>query len=140
MQYDIETSKALLKLLDDNIIYLRYKTDSYFELEDAIEVNTHIFNLAKGKHYSVIVDGRGVFGNITNEARMHYVNDPKTKNIRLAEAIILDNLPARIFARFYMKVNKPNNPVKIFSNEIEAEKWIYAIYKLNHLFNKKRDV
>ena len=131
----IKTPKALLKKLDNNIIYLKYKTDENFDLEDAILVNNHIYNLAEGKYYSVLIDGKGVYGNITNEARMHYVNDIKTKDIRLAEAIVLDNLPARIFARFYMTVNKPNNPVKIFSNNEDAMNWINEIHKNTPNFN-----
>ena len=130
-EFDIETPRAYLKKLKDNIIYLKYKTDMNLELKDAVLVNNEIFKLADGQFYAVLIDGKGVYGNITNEARLHYANDPKTKDIRLAEAIVLDNLPARMFAHFYMRVNKPKNPVKIFKTNQAALEWIYTVYK-NH--------
>ena len=127
----VEISKATLYKINDYTICLIYKSNINFELDDAIETNNVIYEMAEGKPFVVLVDGRGVYGNITNEARNYFVTDVKTKDIRLAEAILIDNLPARIFARFYIKVNKPNNPVQIFSKKDEAEKWLEHIYSLN---------
>lgn len=129
MKYEKETPKAYLARIDKNIIYLKYKLDVNFELADAIEVNNLIFEMSNGDFFSVIVDGRGNKGNITNEARSHYATDPKTKNIRLAEALIIDNIATRIFSRLYIKVNKPNNPVKIFQQYDDALDWVNGIMK-----------
>ena len=131
MMDKIELTKASLYKIDEKTLCLIYKSDVNFKLKDAIETNNAIFKMANGKPYTVLVDGRGVYGNITNEARNHFVIDPKTKDIRLAEALLIDNLPARIFANFYIKVNKPNNPVKIFSKKQKAVEWLNEIYAIN---------
>lgn len=127
----IELPKATLYKLSEYSLCLIYKSDINFKLQDAIETNDTIYRMMNCKPYTILVDGRGVYGNITNEARNHFVTDPKTKYIRRAEALLIDNLPARIFARFYIKVNKPNNPVKIFGHKEKAMNWLEEIYATN---------
>ena len=126
----IDTPKATITQLDDNIIYLSFKPDVDFKLEDAIEVNNLIVDLSGNKPFLSLVDVSGRYGNITNEARNHFAKDPKTKEIRVAEALIIDNLPMRLLARFYQKVNKPSNPIKIFSTKAEAIEWLKTIYNI----------
>lgn len=128
MREKIVLPKSSLYKLSDHMIYLTYKQDSNIELQDAIDTNNAIFELANGKPYTVLVDFLGLYGNMTNEARIHYATDLKTRDIRKAEALLLDNLPARIIARFYIKVNKPNNPVKIFAKKQKALDWLEEIY------------
>jgi hypothetical protein len=39
-------------------------------------------------------------------------------------AMIIDSLPYRIMVKFYMRFYKPNYKLQVFSNEIEAVKWL----------------
>lgn len=133
MASKLELSKAFLHKVNDHLICLLYKSDFNFDIEDAIETNSAIYKLAEGKPYIILVDTRGVYGNITNAARKHFVSDEKTKHLKIAGAILIDNLPARILARFYINVNKPHNPVKIFSKKNEAIAWLEKIYSTNPL-------
>jgi len=128
MNSEIKMKKSIVKRLDDRIIEIDYISDNNFELEDAIEANNAYFKLSEGKPFVSLIDVRGKVGNITNEARKHYANDEKTKIIRLAEGIVINSLAARIVAKFYIRIDKPNNPVKIFSNRDEAIKWLHQIY------------
>lgn len=125
---EIKMNKATVRRIDDKIIEIDYLSESEFELEDAIKANNAYFKLSKGKPYVSLIDVRGKFGNISHEARQHYATDEKTKHIRLAEAIVIDQLAHRIVARFYLKTNKPNNPVKIFKQRGEAVKWLHQMY------------
>ena len=132
----IDTPKATIIQLNDKIIYLSFKPDVNFELEDAIQVNDLIVDLANNEPFFSLVDVSGRYGNITNEARNHFAKDPKTKHIRVAEALIVDNLPMRLLARFYHKVNKPGNPVAILSSKEEGIAWLIKIY--NEKFNNQK--
>jgi len=128
MPTEIIMKKAIVRRVDEKIIEIDYLTDNNFELEDAIEANNAYYNISKGKPFVSLIDTSNKYGNITNEARLHYANDLKTKSIRLAEAIVLNNLPARIIATFYIRYNKPSNPVKIFSKREDAINWLHEIY------------
>lgn len=41
-----------------------------------------------------------------------------------AEAIVVKSLSQRLIANFYVKVNKPLKPSKVFNSEKEAIKWL----------------
>lgn len=123
MSQIINTKNAIISKITDRIVLLEFKPDVVFELEDAIEVNTLIYNLVEGKPFlSLVVSNR--YGSISTEAREFFAKDPKTQNIRLAEAFIVTNLPMRILANFYKQFHKPSNPIKFFKNKEEAINWL----------------
>jgi hypothetical protein len=41
-----------------------------------------------------------------------------------AEAFIINSTAMRIIANFYLKINKPQRPTKMFTHEEEAIKWL----------------
>ena len=44
-----------------------------------------------------------------------------------ASAIVVNNLAYKLISTFYLKVNKPKRPYKVFSNESDAVKWLLTI-------------
>jgi hypothetical protein len=124
MNQKIDTEKALITKLSERIVLLEFKPDVIFELEDAIKVNNLIYELIEGKPFLSLVDISHRYGSISKEAREHFAKDPNTKNIRLAEAFIVTNIPMRILANFYKNFHKPNNPIKFFKTKDEAIDWL----------------
>ena len=119
----IELDKAFIELLEGNVVLLKFKEDGIFELRDAIEANKAIYSIVKGKPFLSLVDAR-VYGSISADAREFFAKDTLTKDIKVAEAIVIDNLPSRLFAKFYIRLSRPANPVKIFSDINVAELWL----------------
>jgi hypothetical protein len=60
---------------------------------------------------------------ITKEARDHSAELEKTYP-GIASAVIADNLAYKIIANFYLKVNKPKTPYKVFNDVASAEIWL----------------
>jgi hypothetical protein len=60
---------------------------------------------------------------ITKEARDHSAELEKTYP-GIASAVIADNLAYKIIANFYLKVNKPKTPYKVFNDFASAEIWL----------------
>ena len=119
----IELEKSFIEILNGNIVQLKFKNDVAFDLRDAIETNKAIYSLIKGKPFLSLVDAR-VYGSISADARDFFAKDFLTKDIRIAEAIVINNLPTRLFAKFYIKVSRPANVVKIFSDIEDAKLWL----------------
>jgi hypothetical protein len=59
----------------------------------------------------------------TKEAR-EYAAQESIRNRIKAQAIVLDNVATRIMANFYMKINRPRQPIKIFSDKKQAITWL----------------
>jgi len=119
----IELEKAFIELLDGNVALLKFKEDVVFELRDAIETNKAIYSMVKGKPFLSLIDAR-IYGSISTDARDFFAKDLLTKDIRIAEAIVINNLPTRLFAKFYIRISRPTNPVKIFSDIEDARLWL----------------
>lgn len=46
------------------------------------------------------------------------------KRFRTAEAIVSSTILHRTLAQLYISINRPGNPVKVFGNREDAEKWL----------------
>ena len=128
MTNKVETSKTIIYKWNEHTICLSYKPDINITLIDAIETSSQIHEITKDNYYNILIDLRGIFGNMTNEARNHFATDSKIQKYKIAEALLIDNLPVRIIAKFYMKFNKPSGLVKIFNNKEKAINWLEQIY------------
>ena len=119
----IELEKGFIELLEGNLVLLKFKEDGFFELRDTIEANKAIYSIVKGKPFLSLVDAR-VYGSISADAREFFAKDTLTKEIKIAEAIVINTLTARLYAKFYIRLSKSANPVKIFSDIQDAKLWL----------------
>jgi hypothetical protein len=110
--------------LHENHIFVRHKADIHIDL-DAAKIHADIIlDLCNGYRYPVILDGRNVTANISHEARKFISGHEPVIRVRSAQAILVNNIPTRLLANFYLKFHKPKHPVKIFSNLEDAERWV----------------
>ncbi|MFI5204879.1 MAG: STAS/SEC14 domain-containing protein [Flavobacteriales bacterium] len=59
----------------------------------------------------------------TKEAR-EYASQKNIRNRIKAQAIVVDSLATRIMANVYMKINRPQQPIKVFSDKEAAIDWL----------------
>ncbi len=109
-----------------DIIYVQTFENAEIEIPEIDEMNIYLRSLVEdGPCYLIVFPGVGSIS--SHEARKHAAK-LKNKNI-IAEAIIIDNLATRLLANFYMKINRPEQRIKLFSNEKAALEWINSIKK-----------
>ena len=113
-----------MELKYDDVVYIHTVEDAEIEIPEIDELNKHLRSLVEDRLCYLIVFP-GVGSSSSNEARKHAAKQ-KGKNI-IAEAIIIDNLAIRLLANFYMKINRPEQKIKLFSNEVAALEWINSI-------------
>ena len=103
-------------------LWIIHKNNVEFLMEDAIEFISHLKEICEDKKTPFLVDLRIKNWSASKKVREYASNTPLEK-IRVSEAILVDNFVIRFLVSMYIKVNKPPNPVKIFSNEEEAVEW-----------------
>ena len=126
---EIELDKGFIQILEKNIILLKFKEDGAFDLRDAIETNKTIYSIVKGKPFLSLIDARK-YWSISASAREFLAKDTLTKEIKIAEAIVINTLPARLYAKFYIRLSKLANPAKIFSDIHDAKLWLQLQQKI----------
>lgn len=60
---------------------------------------------------------------VTNEARKNAIIIENSTPVK-ATAIVTDSVAYKLIAKFYIKINKPKNPLNIFSNKDKAIAWL----------------
>jgi hypothetical protein len=104
------------------ILKLKILEGAEIELEDALQNHEASKILTKGDKFLVLVDAR-VSVSVSREARA-YAAAPKEDDGSIASAFIITSTANKLIGNFYINVNKPEVPTKIFSTEEKAIEWL----------------
>ena len=114
--------------ISHNVLYIFYKDNHRVELEDVVELNDYIYEMSEQGQYKVytIVKSTGNFTSFTREAFNYLSKDAPIvkKKIVGCTATIINNLPSRMIARFFMNFYKPKYPMRLFANYEKANFWV----------------
>lgn len=117
----IEVEKFFTWMSADGIMRTRVKPNAEIFVEHALENTKAVEQFFYGKKFPLIVDIREI-KSISKEARDHFSMKDR-KSAVSSIAIIINSQLSRIIGNFFMGLNKPAVPVKLFSSELEAVKW-----------------
>lgn len=118
-------------LYDDDFITLGLEGDNIpigtFKVETLdIKIARHVvakrLDTTNYKQCITIADVRSI-KKITKEARDFMASEQGCEGI-IATAIIIDSPLGMMLANFYISINKPLRPVKLFTNIAKAKKWL----------------
>ena len=107
-----------------NYIYLKYKSFSIIDLEEAKQHAKNVIDLCDGNSMPFILDGLNTEARFTHEARVFFTTYEPLLKVRMAQAYMINTLPNRLLFKFYMKFHKPKGPVKVFTQLNKAEEWV----------------
>ena len=118
----IKAEKFSIYQLSNNIFKVLPVAGTELDIDDAIEIRQGITKLCPNMKFAVMVDGSNYFST-TAELRQLIASDEYTQ-LRFATAIVTESLAGKIIGNFFIKVNKPASPTKIFSKEKDAFQWL----------------
>ncbi|MGZ3866526.1 MAG: STAS/SEC14 domain-containing protein [Bacteroidia bacterium] len=109
---------------EDGIVRTKVKAQAEVTLKEAqenSEVVNSFFKQTK-KKYPLLIDSRHI-KSISKEARDHFSIRNRETGIT-SFAVLIDSPLSRIIGNFFMGLNKPSVPAKLFTNEAEAVAWL----------------
>lgn len=127
MEKETENIKLLLdneysKIeLSNGIIIATWKV-SFVNLDIAKNVVNSRLSLTAGQSYPFLIKINSI-KNSTKEARDFLASKPGEEGV-LAAAIYVDSTVTNMLATFFIFLNKPRIPAKIFKNELKALEWL----------------
>jgi len=122
MAEEIETKTEIISLRKDGIVHCIALPDAYITLEDAKENIQAINKVAGGIKSPVLVDIRKSSG-AAKEARK-YFSSPEVATVQSAVAMLIDSGFSKLMGNFFIGLNKPLFPLKLFTNMDEALEWL----------------
>ena len=116
----VETN-YLTMVLDNGILHCYYKEMEMLDLTIAQAGVRDRLAYIKGKSYPCLFDITKVKQS-TKEARDYMADEGN--NLVLASAILVTSPMLRMMANFFISVNKPKNPTRMFTDMASALEWL----------------
>lgn len=107
--------------LEDEILFAIWKSP-FVDLEIAEQAITYRLEATNFIPYPMVIDIKSI-KNITKPSRDFLASEKGSEGI-IAAAILIDSSLGRILGNFFIQINKPLKPTKIFTDEIKAKKWL----------------
>lgn len=106
----------------DGIARTRVKPLAAVDIAEAKENSQAVNSLFTGKSFPLLIDSRQI-KSMTREARDFFSMNNRASYV-LAFAIIIQSPLSSIIGNFFMGINKPRVPARLFTNEADAVKWL----------------
>lgn len=111
-----------LTLREDGVIELICGDDVHYRRTHIEEINKGLDQLAGDKRVPLLVLV-GIQSSISKDGREYAASEESTK-YSVAEAYVIRNVAQRIVGNFYIRMDKPPVPTRLFTSKDEAEKWL----------------
>ncbi len=120
----LDSDGASISKFDEETVLIKFKDGANVRLDEAIEIRDKSMVLFPEKKFLALIDATGIFGTIAPDAMNFFARDKELTKRRMAQAIVVDNLPLRILATFYLRVKKPAREARIFNKIEDATRWL----------------
>lgn len=114
--------KGQASLIEPGLVQNQINDGIIIEVEDVYAFKKANETLAGNKPYAVLVEVEEMVA-VSKESR-ELTASKDFKRYTVAEAFVIGSLGHKIVANFYMQVNKPHIPTKIFTDRDKAIIWL----------------
>jgi hypothetical protein len=118
----IEISFATMHIEDD-ILFITLKEDAEIDVDQIKEAIRGRKEIQKDLPMLTLTDIRNLYS-ISNKARIFAAKNESIRELNKAMAILTSSLATKMFANFFIKVNKPKTPTKMFDSKEKALNWL----------------
>jgi hypothetical protein len=118
----IALEMATLDRLQGDLIRVSFKDHIDVNLEDIIKLQEPKAQLTGGRpYYLLVISPR--YASVSKEAR-EFSATPEANEGALAKAVVTNSLGMRLVVNFFISINKPPVPHRVFTKEEDALAWI----------------
>lgn len=111
---------------EDGIARTKVKPGSEVGIKEARENSRAVNSLSvNGDKFPLLIDARGI-KSMSREARNQFSTRGRETQVT-SFAIIIDSPLSRVIGNFFMGINKPAVPTRLFENEKAAIKWLLSL-------------
>lgn len=117
-----ETKKIMFRFGSDKILYTDCFPNTVMTLEDGKESTRISAEMVNYEPHPLLCDLTNVV-KMTQECRNHFAGAEHAKTFSKA-ALIVTSPISRIIGNFFLGLNKPLKPTRLFTNKEEGLKWL----------------
>ncbi len=128
MKRTVRSDFGEVSIRHEGVILAKVFHNVEIDLERAKTYHALIEYLCRGEEHCTVIDLSGI-STVTPDARKHLQEVSSSWGKTIAVALITNTFTARIIGSFFLSINKPAYPVKIFTDSLEAQHWAHTEYK-----------
>lgn len=117
----IEISHYFTWMGTDGIARTKVKPGSAITITEA-KANSIAVNSLPGAKFPLLVDSRNI-RSITKEAREYFSTNGRDTKIN-SMAVVINSPISRVIGNFFLGINKPPVPTRLFDNPEDAANWL----------------
>jgi len=117
-----EINKIIYVYREDHILHTACKPGSELNLEDGIECTKISLEMIDHQPVPLLCDLSNVI-DMTQECRKHFAGPVHAKSFTKC-ALIVSSPISRIIGNFFLGLNKPLKPTRLFKSPNEGLKWL----------------
>jgi hypothetical protein len=121
----IYTPHAKIWIDETGIVHTRYSNGSEVSLEQAKEEVRLLNILGRGNRIPCVVDITLV-KSVSREAGEYYSSE-ELSGVFSAVAMIVDSPMSKVMANFFLKIDGPPYPIRLFTTEEDAVGWLRGL-------------
>jgi hypothetical protein len=118
---------SVLSLRSDGIMHISMKQNVTLNLKDAEDMVRTFGEMGDGKKFLLLFIA-SPDTSVNTEAR-YYASSPEANRFTIASAFVVKSIAQKLLGNAYVTFNKPITPTRIFTNEEEAQDWLYTFKK-----------
>lgn len=123
----VELPYANVYKTSNGIVRVDFKDNCEISDKESKVICDHIWEMAEYKDALVLMVAGS--GTEFDQSARNYSAGPEGTRYTLADAIVVVSLAHKLVANFYLRINKPRVPTRVFSNIKDAEKWLLSFKK-----------
>jgi hypothetical protein len=123
----IETAVSIITIHDNGVGQMHFKDGIILDVPEQMKHLEALIKIANGRKLPFVVTA-GKHVNITPEARDNAIMIEDISPVS-ATAVVVQNLAYRLIADFYLKINRPKTPYKVFTDQKAAFNWCLQFVK-----------
>ncbi len=113
---------STVTLRTDGLMHFDFKSNSTLEVDDIKEVVEAVKEIGKGKLFANLITA-GEYVTLGPGVREYSASEYANAQT-IADAFVVSSLPEKLLANFYIKINKPPKPTRMFTDKNKAIAWL----------------
>lgn len=123
-----DVEKAVFRLYEEGIYHVEVKKGQLITMDFIHTGYQFLDDNGGGRYYNIYEFGS--FADVDPKVR-EWMAAPPVRSYTIADALVINSLPQKMLADFYLKFDKPVNPTRIFNSRDKALDWINKLREEN---------
>ena len=122
MSDEMRLASSVVRLTEEGVLVEKVTRGARLSAEDAVASLAAYAKLAGDARRPLLVDARGVHS--IDRAARRLLSGPRAAEVCSAVALVVGSPLSRVVGNFFVGLNRPRFPVRLFDDEQRARAWL----------------